>query len=74
MARPTLQVYMNNPGEVRWRLIAKNGEVQANGTESFANPSNARRAAKAAQRAMAAAIFVDLTKPVKVSKPTARQK
>lgn len=44
MAR--LEIYKDNAGEFRWRLVAKNGRIIADCGEGYSTASNARRAAR----------------------------
>lgn len=39
-------VYQDATGEWRWRLVARNGRIVADGAESYASKRNARRAAR----------------------------
>lgn len=62
MKKPTkkrtarIEVYEDATGEHRWRLLAANGAIVAQG-EGHATPSNARRAARGMLKAAATAVF-----------------
>ena len=47
-------VYRDKKGGWRWRLVAGNGNVVADGAEGYATAGNARRAAKRMRRDMSA--------------------
>lgn len=45
--RPTncIEVYEDRRGEWRWRAVARNGKIIADGAEGYASKGNAKRAA-----------------------------
>lgn len=54
---PKVEIYPDAAGEYRWRLLAANGAIIAQG-EGHSTASNARRAARGMLRAAAAAVIV----------------
>jgi uncharacterized protein YegP (UPF0339 family) len=50
--RKQIEVYESRRGGHYWRMRDKNGKIVADGSEAYATPSNARRAARAVARAM----------------------
>ncbi len=46
MRRHTLEVYQDKKGLFRWRFVAPNGKIVADGGEGYASRSNAIRAAR----------------------------
>lgn len=51
-----IDVYEDAEGQHRWRLLAANGAIVAQG-EGHTTPSNARRAARGMLKAAATAVF-----------------
>lgn len=44
-----VELYEDKHGEWRWRLVADNGAIIADGSEGYASKSNAKRAALRSQ-------------------------
>jgi hypothetical protein len=59
--KPRITVYRGADAQWYWRLVAANGNVQADGAEGYTRRASAQRAVKAAQRAMARAVIVPAT-------------
>lgn len=55
-------IYTDPQGKQRWKLIAKNGENVANGSEGYNGVGNARRAIKTFRAQMDTAVVVDESK------------
>ena len=45
---PKVEIYVDQAGEWRWRLVARNGETIASSGEGFTRKWSARRAARKA--------------------------
>lgn len=58
--RKQIEVYPGPRGGFYWRLRDKNGQIVADGSESYSTRSNARRAARAVGRGIIFAPVVDL--------------
>jgi len=57
---PTFQVFEDAAGEWRWRLVAGNGEIIADGGEGYASKRNAREAAERVQASAPDADVLDV--------------
>ena len=55
MKTPKIEVYQNAAGEWAWRLVGRNGEVQASG-EGYTRRGDALRGVAAFKRAAALAV------------------
>lgn len=55
------EIYGDEGGGYRWRLVADNGETVADSAESYDSPSNARRAVDTVQSGVASASVEDQT-------------
>jgi uncharacterized protein YegP (UPF0339 family) len=53
------EVYADEGGQYRWRLVASNGQTVASSGESFASKSNAREAAENVKKNAGGADVVD---------------
>lgn len=42
----TIEVYKDHKGEHRWRLVARNGRIIADGAEGYTRKAGAQRAAR----------------------------
>lgn len=51
-SRYTAEIYEGQSGEFRWRLIAPNGEIIADSSESYTSRYNVRRALRTVAWAM----------------------
>lgn len=50
MSEHDIDIYRDDNGEFRWRLVARNGEVVAASSEGFTRKWSAKRNAKAVRR------------------------
>jgi uncharacterized protein YegP (UPF0339 family) len=57
MTTASIEIYKDDTGEHRWRLVARNGRILANG-EGYKRPSGAEKAARTIREAMATAIII----------------
>ena len=60
MAHPKFEVFEDNAGDFRWRLIASNGELIAQ-SEGYTQKHNAKSGAQAVKAAAADAVIEDVT-------------
>ncbi len=55
MKKVVLEVYQGTPGGWYWRLVAGNGEIVADGSESYVEKADAKKAAVRARKLMGSA-------------------
>ena len=58
-SEPTFEVYEDNAGEWRWRLLAPNGEIIADSGEGYVTKQGARRGVESVKRHAPAAAVVE---------------
>ena len=61
MANPKLETYQDSRGEWRWRVIARNGNITADGSEGYAEARKAKAGARSTLRTLAKAFGYVLT-------------
>jgi uncharacterized protein len=57
MQTATIEIYKDDTGEHRWRLVARNGRILASG-EGYKRPGGAEKAARTIRDAMATATII----------------
>lgn len=60
-AAPRFELFVDNAGEWRWRLVASNDEIIADSGEGYSSKQGAKRGIRSVRRAVAEAEVYDTT-------------